>query len=1649
MSTGLLGLLTLGAAQGQGFVPAPAAPFPTGFNPSDVVMSDVNADGHLDLITANNLGDDLTVLLGTGTAGFAAAPGSPISLGSGSGPQSVAVGDVNADGHTDLLAGTTTVGLVVLLGNSTGSFTPAPGSPVAIAPNVYVQDIALGDMNEDGHLDVITGNYSNIGADNVAILLGNGSGSFAHAPGSPFTNGINHISYSVAVADLNGDNHLDLVTANYSTHDVSVALGDGTAGFPFFGTTNYNTTGNGGFVQSVALGDANGDGRLDIVATNVNRDEVVLLLNSGTGTFGMAPNSPFFMGLNSSPAGAQLRDMNGDGRADLVIINGFARTAVVLLSNGRGNFLPAPGSPYLQGPNFPNSLALGDVDEDGRPDLAMPTNASNVRVLLNRLVPPLLVTALNPGRNALTAARTTPVGITFSRAVDAATVGNVRIFSSQYRGRRTATASASGSTLTLTPTVPAGGDARFRPGETLRVSVPATVQALDGGPALPQVYQFTTAAGGTGRGVFAVPADDTVPLGLVPNAVALADLDGDGDLDLLSANDVSFAGSDVSLRFNDGSGRFAEPAVAANGSVAVGSLARSLAVGDVDGDGDLDFVTGNEFSNDVSLRLNNGAGVFGLPPVPANGTVAVGTTPSSGPTGVTLGDIDGDGDLDLLCSLFRENSVSVRLNNGSGVFSPPVVVATGEVAVEDSPRGPALGDVDGDGDLDMLVANTNSNTVSVRLNNGAGAFAPPTAAANGTVAVDGGPWRVVLGDVDGDGDLDMVVPNPFDGRISLRLNNGAGVFAPPAVPANGTLAAGAAYSAALGDMDADGDLDLLWTNMANSVTMVLNNGSGVFSPPSVAAQGSVPVGRLAFDLAMGDVDGDGDLDFTSLSPTDNTASVRLNGAGPEINVQLAGVNYLTGSTYDFGSVAVGSTTAQQTFTIENLSLTNDLTISSYSATTSAGTTMPYAVGGGSPLIIAPGGSETFNVSLHPSAAGPQTGRLTFFSDDADEPSYGVNFVVNNVAAPTAFTWTGAVNTAWHLPGNWSTNVVPVATTTVTIPPVPNQPLVTTTTATCAALTVQPGASLSVAAPGYLTVNGQLYVQDAAGSLMLGRLLMSGGTLEVKGNFFIDGDFAATGGLVTLSGPTRQNIGGNGRLINFWNLTVGAPGAHQQSPVGIRRRLLLLGELHENGTGFTLYSDASGTAMVVNRGGVVVGQARMERHISGNNAGLGYRHYSLPVQAGPTVADLATPGFVPLVNPAYNTVGGSVTPFPTVYSFDEARLGAAGVPGPLGFDQGWVSPASLSEGLAIGRGYTVNLAGTRKVVLGGTLNNGVVPVPGSLSRRGSGPFAGYHLLGNPYPSPIAWDSLARPAGLDDAVYVYRSASQYTGAFDSYVNGVGTLASGEIAAMQGFFVHVSQNVPAFSFSNAARKTDYASPDFRRGAAEARPLLALALRPAGSSAADQAFVYFENGASAGYDTSYDAAKLPNTSGLNLASVLGADSYAINGLPLLTATKVLPLAVGVPAAGSYELQADQLLNFAAGSSVWLRDHQLSTRTRLAAGTRYAFTLTSTTAPGRFSLEFAPAGALAASPAQELAAQLRVWPNPARGQLSLGRPAQAAVATTASLCNSLGQEVRQLPLAAGQTETLVDLSGLAAGVYSLRVPLADGLLVTRRVVVE
>lgn len=356
------------------FAPAPHSPFRAGTQPTGIAAGDVNGDGHPDLLTANAGSNDMSVLLGNGKGSFRPAPGSPFAAGTA--PHLLALGDLNGDRYLDAaLTSHDSNSVVVLLGNGRGSFAPASGSPFKFlnTSNPHNHGLALGDVNGDGYLDITTANQNDA---SISVLLGDDRGGFAPAPGSPFR--VGRDPYNHALGDVNGDGHLDIANPNVRGNSVSVLLGDGKGGFTPAPGSPMATLARPYYT---ALADVDGNHTLDLLVSHDDIFQITILLGDGHGGFRPAPGSP----VDAGDQGHRIRvgDVNGDGRADFVTgVNGDA--VAVLLGNGHGGFAPAPGSPFPVG-RGPWSVTLADLNGDGRPDVASANSeGNNVTVLLNQ-----------------------------------------------------------------------------------------------------------------------------------------------------------------------------------------------------------------------------------------------------------------------------------------------------------------------------------------------------------------------------------------------------------------------------------------------------------------------------------------------------------------------------------------------------------------------------------------------------------------------------------------------------------------------------------------------------------------------------------------------------------------------------------------------------------------------------------------------------------------------------------------------------------------------------------------------------------------------------------------------------------------------------------------------------------------------------------------------------------------------------------------------------------------------------------------------------------------------------------------------------------------------------------------------------------------
>jgi hypothetical protein len=372
------GLLAAGASAADPvFVQGPGSPIPGMNAPHSEAAADLDGDRKLDLAVARSASDDIAILRGDGAGGFSA----PMAVPVGDGPLGLAVAHLNRDRRPDIaVANAESDSLSILLGDGRGGFAPAgPAIPLTNGPWYVV----VGDLNRDRRMDIVVAHvgFGDVGTPSrdVSILLGDGNGGFNQAAGSPLT--VGPVPYGTEIADLNGDRNPDLAIANQFDDFVSILLGDGTGQFAEAHGSPIHF-GAGGPSWLVAE-DFDGDHDIDL-AVALGSGTIRVLLGDGSGGFAAAPGSP--IPLPGQPHNLRAADFDRDGELDLGVDRlgnaAMPPNFVVLLGDGAGRFIEA-GTPSPVGAG-PLSMAVGDFNRDRKPDVAVGNHfADSVSVLLN------------------------------------------------------------------------------------------------------------------------------------------------------------------------------------------------------------------------------------------------------------------------------------------------------------------------------------------------------------------------------------------------------------------------------------------------------------------------------------------------------------------------------------------------------------------------------------------------------------------------------------------------------------------------------------------------------------------------------------------------------------------------------------------------------------------------------------------------------------------------------------------------------------------------------------------------------------------------------------------------------------------------------------------------------------------------------------------------------------------------------------------------------------------------------------------------------------------------------------------------------------------------------------------------------------------
>jgi len=692
---------------------------------------------------------------------------------------------------------------------------------LGIATAGSVDYLVVADVNADGQPDLVTATRYN---GTVRVLLGLGGNTFA----PPVVYGVSQGGSPPIVTDLNGDGKLDIAIADFPNVSVGIlpGQGDGT-----FGDTIQVYTGFQAY--TVAVADFNGDGMPDLAAANWT--SVMILLGNANGKFGAGISYP----TATNAYHLEVGDLSGDGKPD-VIACGESNQISVLIGAGDGTFQPYVG--MTTSSYGISGVASADATGDGKPDVIVRVGSS---------------VSIFPGNG----------DGTFQPRVDIAVTG---------------------------------GSGGLDVGDVNGDGNPDLVVASGADPYGGTAHELTALLG-DGSGGF--PGRSTIETALYPADVDIADVDGDGSLDLVAACSQAQL---VALHLGNGDGTFGH-----DRRYTTGAEPRAIALGDLDGDSRADLVVVDGGSASISVRRGNGDGTFGVrvdydyglatPRALALGDldgdaradVAVADPATSGgggrvtifsgyssglfastvtyPMGLDLegiatGDLDGDGDRDLVVTDEQANRASVMINSGGGAFLPPVHYGAGN-----GPVGVATGDLNGDSKLDVVTANREGGSVTILFGAGDGTFASETELETGPDC-----RAVAIGFVNGDALPDLVTANGQSGTASVLLGMGAGLFAPAIDLPTGLFPT----AVAIADLDGDAKADLVLGNgpyagpfgstLANTIGVMLGTGTGSFGSAVQYGCGDMPEA-----IALADLDGSGGLDIVTANRSASTVTVLM------------------------------------------------------------------------------------------------------------------------------------------------------------------------------------------------------------------------------------------------------------------------------------------------------------------------------------------------------------------------------------------------------------------------------------------------------------------------------------------------------------------------------------------------------------------------------------------------------------------------------------------------------------------------------------------------------------------------------------------------------------------------------------------------------
>jgi hypothetical protein len=741
-----------------------------GFTLQYICVGDLNNDNRMDIISASRFSNNVNIFLGYGNGTFATMMA--YSTGKGSNPWWIALADVNNDNRLDIVSantGSDTIG--ILLGNGDGTFLTVITYSTGI--NSMPRSVAIGDINSDNHLDIVVANWNG----SVIIFLGHGNGIFTFMT----TYSVGGNLFSLALADFSSDNHLDIVIANTKAGNVIVFLGYGNG--TFASQTTYST-GSTSTPYYVVVADFNNDNISDIAATNFGTDNVFIFYGYGNGSFQLSRT--YITGFGSKPYGITTADFDNNKQLEIVVVLSAIADIAILTAYYAAEFANSNSCSTGSAPQ-PLSVAVGDFNNDNRSDIVV----------------------ANSGIDSL--------GILFGLEND--TFGMEMIY-------------------------PIGTNSH--PQYVITCDINNDNQ-LDIVSVNWKSNSFSIIMG-YGNGTFAEQTIYSTGNMTNPCTIASGHFNKDKRLDLVVANEAT---DSIGIFFAFNYTTFQTRVIYSSND----SLSPSgIVIGDYNNDNYQDIAVTFAETNKLGILLGYGNGNFTT-------MMTYSTGNGSQPSSIDAGDFNNDGQLDIVVTNYGTNNIGILLGYGNGSFADIRTYSTGD---HSTPNSVTVGELNNDGRLDIVVANGGTNNIGVLLGYGNGTFSIVKKYSTGEGSV---PYKVILGDLNNDGRLDIAVASLDARNVGVFLGNGDGTFGTQMIFSTDYYTA--LYSITIGDFNGDNKLDIAAAN-EGAVGILFGYGNGTFTAMSNYSTG---IGSLPIYVSTGDFNNDNHLDIAVANTGTNNVVV--------------------------------------------------------------------------------------------------------------------------------------------------------------------------------------------------------------------------------------------------------------------------------------------------------------------------------------------------------------------------------------------------------------------------------------------------------------------------------------------------------------------------------------------------------------------------------------------------------------------------------------------------------------------------------------------------------------------------------------------------------------------------------------------------------